>query len=176
MSSPTGAFAAMASALALVLCGCTAGDDSSAEGPPATATAPSATPQALDVLPAVGASESVAAELEVFLRTDVDGFDGISPPTDAEPCTYDVAVYGADLAGGALDAEIGLSGDPACGGGAPAEFVRVRDSAVVARERACSDCEDSEHSRLVGLYGDRSPARFTYDLSGRFVPAGSLSG
>ena len=55
-------------------------------------------------------------------------------------------------------------------------FVRVRGSAVVAQETACSDCEDSEYTRLVALYGDGSPARFTYDFGGRFVPSGSMSG
>ena len=171
MTSPTRSLAGLASAVALVLCGCTADAGSSSTS--------ASSPGALEVLPELSASEAVAAELEDFLRTGIDGFDEVSPPTDADPCIHDVAVYGADLDSGALDAEIGMSGDPACGGGAPPEFVRVRDAAVVTRERACPTCEDgedSEHSRLVGLYGDRSPARFTYDFSGRFVPAGSLSG
>ena len=180
MTSPTLAVTALASALVLVLGGCTTDGDPAADGPSsAGASSKSAVgtlPEAVEVLPDLEASEEVATQLEAFLTSDIDGFDGISPPTDAEPCRYDVAVYGADLAAGAIDAEIGKSGDPACGAGEPAVFLRIRDSTVVAQQPACSECDDSDYSRLVGLYGDGSPARFTYDFSGRFVPTGSMSG
>ena len=118
----------------------------------------------------VDGTDRFGTELLSFLHSDIEGL-AVDYSSDSEGCQVRIAVYGGQMAVGALDYDSYALPTEDCDTDGVATFRRVRDFAVVAEASKCFGCDegavdDTLYEELVSAYGNRETVDFEFNGDG----------
>ena len=172
MHTGVAAKAAFTALVLTALSGCSLPSPAATVSVTATATV-TETPEHQSVglaLKPVDGTARFGTELLTFLQSDIEGL-AVDYSNDSDGCQVRIAVYGAQMALGALDYDSYALPAEDCDTDGVATFRRVRDFAVVAEAIKCFGCgegavDDTLYEQLVSAYGNRETVDFELNGNG----------